>query len=116
MARRHERDLNVTLICAWCSKPFHPWTQNKSQACYCSKACRALAAFNKGKGNVPEPVPLPLCDTVPREYSTLSVQIDNDADGTNWRESGEHWDRVAAWYAERQAAQQRYLSARSRRL
>lgn len=119
MPKKGVRDESITLTCAWCSKKFSPWKYHKINA-YCSKACsnRALIARINGQDvSVDTPLPTRIADITTVANTVISEldksdENENDEIGTAWLESGEHWDKVAAWYAERQAAERKRAAQR----
>jgi CRISP-associated protein Cas1 len=104
---RHKRNQDITLVCSWCGNTFHPWRHSqKNTVQYCSAACRSkgiLARVNGQNDVTMSPIPLRIAD----DTSTPVVQKDIHSSGVDWKESGEHWDKVAQWYSERQAAERK---------
>lgn len=126
MSGRNERlrDTSITLICHWCGNTFHPWNDHKNNnpSKYCSRNCRSRAALAKINGSgdiVLSPMPVRIAENIPptenmqptRENEEQLSLIDAE-----WRESGEHWDKVATWYAERQLAERKYIAQKEKDL
>ncbi len=114
-----KRDESVIATCRWCSKEFHPLVGRPGR--YCSKACRsraALAQVNSGNDTRPSPLPVRPDEAEPAP-TPVSVNASRPGHfsaaewGTAWRESGEYWERVAAWYADRRAAERQRARGRA---
>jgi CRISPR-associated endonuclease Cas1 len=56
------RDESITLTCAYCNSPFHPWrnrVKSGNPSRYCSVTCRARGALTSINSNAPtEPIPV----------------------------------------------------------
>ncbi len=107
-----KRDASITHICAWCGTPFHPWkgVMGKNML-YCSRDCRSRAALVKVNGDAaPAPTPLPVRNDFHKETLVSHEYEKGKALSEEWKESGEHWDKVAAWYAERTHAERKRRS------
>lgn len=105
------RDTSITRQCAWCGQPFHPWA-HKPTTMYCSALCARRAALAGINGGVIDPTPMPVRQSnSDRTLPALSVNVNAPGHcsaeelGATWRQAGEHWERVAAWYAARRAAE-----------
>jgi hypothetical protein len=105
-----KRDLSVSLSCAWCGRAFHPWIRPSNIAKYCSRACRSRALLSKiNHGDVPDsPMPtrsdaLVISGRTVKHQATQSTEVitkQPPEEGREWRQSGEFWDSVAAWWME----------------
>jgi hypothetical protein len=115
---KQRQDLSITGTCAWCGKPFHPWKKNiGKQLLYCSRVCSSRAnvsRINNGGEPATPLAPLPVRDessvSLSADSSTTDAYAKLETLGEEWRESGEHWDKVAAWYAEREQAERKRRS------
>ena len=112
----NQRDLTKLLVCSWCAKSFYPLKGSYGQsAMFCSKSCSSRANLHRINRQVGSAAPLTqLPIRVETRYSgTEPVTSTADAimvvkeKSESWRESGEHWDAVARWFAERQQAEQK---------
>jgi CRISP-associated protein Cas1 len=110
----NRRDMTVTRTCSWCSKSFHPWKKTADkETVYCSRVCRSRSLLHKINNSVdlpPEPMPVRLIiagqDVTPAKKKINPHEDFSKAEevSAEWRTSGEHWDKVARWWVERQTA------------
>ncbi len=104
---RHTRDTERTRVCIYCGTSYHPWTHLPKQV-FCSKVCSAQAKLARVNGQMNDyPAPMPVRDTVSLPLPTLTK---SDELGENWRHSGEHWDKVAAWWHARQESERKRIA------
>jgi CRISPR-associated endonuclease Cas1 len=116
VGKRHQRDLTREATCLWCNAKFHPWTGEATK--YCSVRCRGSAIMARINGQEPNSAPMPtrtLADTPiinvnaeirqAQPSSPMIINVNSaEESGQLWRASGQHWEAVADWMAERAAA------------
>jgi hypothetical protein len=106
----HSRDTSQTLICAICGTAFSPWKHAKGKQKYCSSTCKNIAGGARLAGVAPfEPPPIRQVSTSPADIP-LHTNSAVEAYAAEWREAGEHWQRVIEWLANRRATQRRQIT------
>jgi CRISPR-associated endonuclease Cas1 len=117
------RDFTREATCQWCGVVFHPWHNEATK--YCSGRCSSLAYVARINGKQPSTTPMPTRTAADAPIvnvnaetrqgqipSSLNVNAAAEEYGREWRASGQHWEAVANWMAERAAARSKRLAER----
>ena len=118
----NKRDTSRTLVCVVCGTAFHPWLA-KPDSKYCSRTCRSIglmATINGTALSGPPPIRSEgLAPSQPTDHQAIQgtsqvIAWSAEAYGREWREAGEHWQRIIDWLNERRTAQwQRQVTQRA---
>jgi CRISPR-associated endonuclease Cas1 len=110
----NKRDTTRTIQCAACGQSFHPWLSTNGTPRFCSARCRSLGTMAAINGVTLDGAPLPVrkpASAIPATVTTATVTGRTaptaEEIGREWRESGEHWQRVTEWLSQRQEMQRR---------
>src|SRR5258708_26969197 len=110
------RHISRTLVCVICGQSYHPWSDAKPGGKYCSARCRSSGVMASLNGSSAPSVPPPIRPAyapeseppnIPHTPHTPSDTLTGEDYGREWKESGEHWQRVAAWIIARRETQRR---------
>lgn len=106
----HKRDTSKPFYCCYCGQQYFRWDSDRHKAkssLYCSASCR-MKAMNARRNNPDVDVsPMPIRDV---DVSNSNQLTKNKELGITWKEAGEHWERVAVWWANRQANEKKRIA------